>query len=176
MNTRGMSLIVLAGSLLLTGCRSTTAETGESSTAGTPGSATTKPTYAPFTVKVGPPTKDIATPVTVQTEVAGNGAFIPPLILAWAKTGSRLYVTTYGSQTCPEVVDHVSSPGFQRLTLHTSMPFTGTSIGQDGETNMVCTADLSPTTSTVTVPRAIDPTVPVAVSVNGRNYTLPGRP
>jgi hypothetical protein len=153
-----------------------TAATGRSAAIGqsVTATATATATYAPFTVTVGPPTKDAAAVVTVQTEVDGSG-FIPPLVMAWAKTGSRLYVTTYGSQTCPEVVDHVSSPGLQRLVLHTSMPFTGTSVGQDGQTETVCTADLSPTTSTVAVPPAINPSVAVLVTINGKAYKLPGR-
>ena len=203
MNGKRLGLVLLTGSMFLAGCTSTAAAPGESALTGQPRAATTaaapspvltgrptavttgsaavgqsvaaavKPTYAPFSVTVGPPTKEAAAVVTVQTEVDGSG-FIAPLVLAWAKTGSRLYVTTYGSQTCPGVVDHVSSPGLQRLVLHTSMPFTGTSVG-DGQTDTACTADLSPTTSTVAVPPTINPNVAVVVTVNGKAYTLPGR-
>lgn len=196
MDDRKLWFAVLTGFLLLSGCKTTGDIDPNSSPAGTTarlsaapttiasptpnslsnpssGTDTATTTYVPFTVRAGPPSNNVITVVTAETGVDG-AAFTPPLTFAWAKTGNKLFVTTFGSQTCPQVVDQVVSTGSQRLTLHTSQPYSGYAFA-DGQTMPVCTADLSPTTSTVTVPPVVDPTKPVIVTMNGRTYNLPGR-
>lgn len=132
-------------------------------------SALTTPTYVPFTDHTGPPS-DVAAVVTASTQ--GGGTVFPPLTFAWAKTGNTLFITTYGSRSCPSVVEaqiRLVTTGPQRLTLRASDP------ENPGGGLQTCTKDLSPTTSMVTVPSDIDPAKPVVVTLNEHSYTLPGR-
>lgn len=124
-----------------------------------------EPSYEAFTVQVGPPPAE-AEPAE---SAAGTPGFLTPLSVAWAKSGQILFVTTYGSSSCPSVVEAQISTGPQRLTLRTSNP------DNPGGAPQSCTADLSPTTSTVRVPADINPAEPLTVVVDSRTLVLPTR-
>lgn len=135
------------------------------------GTTTDTPSYEAFTVMAGPPPAEADPPVSAVSNT-GTG-FQAPLSVAWAKSGQILFVTTYGSSSCPSVVEaqiQVISTRPQRLTLRTSNPDKPRGTAPQG-----CTMDLVPTTSTVPVPAEINPTKPVTVEIDGRTLVLPGR-
>lgn len=193
MGGRWLESLLLAGSLVLAGCTSSngTSATAPSAVASalsttapssdttasresspSVSSSTATPTYVPHTVGAGPPS-GVAAVIRVQTD-GGGPVYLLPMTLAWAKTGTTLFVTTNGSHSCPQVVEAQMTPvstGPQRITLRTSDPH-----NPSGAIHPYwCTADLTATTSKVTVPPSIDPTKPVVVTLNGRTYALPGR-
>jgi len=76
----------------------------------------------------------------------------------------KVYVTTWGSGSCPELPTQVRAEGPHRLVVKTRQHL------PKGAT--VCTADLGPTTSTIQLPSKIDIAAPITVEVNGTVLTL----
>lgn len=129
------------------------------------------PLYEAFTVRAEPPPAE-AEPAVSAAENTAPG-FLAPLSAAWAKSGQTLYVTTYGSGSCPTVVElliKVVNTKPQRLILRTSNP-----DNPRGTAPQSCTMDLSPTTSTVSVPIDINPAESLTLVVDDRTLVLPGR-
>ena len=85
--------------------------------------------------------------------------------VSWAEPGRRVYVTTFGSGSCPELPQRISAQGRHRVSITTA-----TRLPANDE---VCTLDLAPTTSTVTVPPGIDVSISVDVEVDGKTVRLP---
>ncbi|MCZ3390077.1 MAG: hypothetical protein LH645_13420 [Actinomycetia bacterium] len=68
----------------------------------------------------------------------------------------HLFVTSYGSGSCPFVPSSVSYPGRNQLAVDTS-PYAGG-----------CTADLQPSTESIAVDQtALNPALPITVTLNG---------
>lgn len=98
---------------------------GTASSSSAPGvSAADTPLYEEFTAQAKPPPAKAEPPVSAAEKNA-PGYYLAPLSAAWAKSGQTLYVTTYGSGSCPSVVESqikVVSTKPQRLILRTSNP------------------------------------------------------
>ena len=84
--------------------------------------------------------------VSEQTPDTPGGA-------GWSETGNELYVVTFGSSSCPSVANEITVDG---TTLTVKLIETG---------GAVCTADYSPTTSTVPVPGGIDTAVSQVITI-----------
>jgi hypothetical protein len=88
--------------------------------------------------------------------------------VTWA-THDAVYVTTWGSGSCPRIPTSVHARGVNKVVI--------TTVEHDffaGDN--ACTSDLGPTTSTVLLPEEIDRTRAVMVDVDGSTSQLPDRP
>lgn len=82
---------------------------------------------------------------------------------AWAADGA-LELVTWGSGFCPNLPTSVEADGTTRVSVKTEEWHPPGTYG--------CTADLTPTTSTVRVPDGIDVTSPVTVTIDGQSVIL----
>lgn len=80
--------------------------------------------------------------------------------VAWAGP-NQIYVTTYGSGSCPRLPTSVKAHGSHEVDIHTK---------EHG--GPACTSDLGPTTSTVSIPKGIDSTASLVVYLDGKPTTL----
>jgi hypothetical protein len=88
---------------------------------------------------------------------------LPPPEAAW--DGPHLmYITAWGSSGCPELPTSVQVTGSNELTVTTHVDNLSHSDA--------CAANLVADTSTIRVPRGINPTRPVAVKIDGTTITL----
>ena len=85
--------------------------------------------------------------VSEQTPDTPGGA-------GWSVDGTELYVVTFGSSSCPTVANEITV--VEGASLAVELIETG---------GAVCTADYSPTTSTVAVPDGIDNAVPQVLTI-----------
>ena len=94
------------------------------------------------------------------TEPPGAGAAgIPKPFASWAVEPGDIYVTTWGSSTCPKLPTSVHATGAHGVQITTARHYLR------GEN--VCTSDFAPTTSTVRLPREIAFTAVLAVTIDG---------
>ena len=77
----------------------------------------------------------------------------------WAES-HEIYVTTWGSSSCPKLPTSVHAKGAHRVQISTA----GISL-HSGDN--ACTNDLAPTTSTVRLPAAISDTAALVVTIDG---------
>ena len=77
----------------------------------------------------------------------------------WAAS-HEIYVTTWGSSSCPKLPTSVHAKGAHRVQISTA----GISLHK-GEN--ACTNDLAPTTSTVALPPSISDTAALVVTIDG---------
>jgi hypothetical protein len=88
---------------------------------------------------------------------------LPPPEAAW--DGPHLmYITAWRSSGCPELPTSVQVTGSNELTVTTHVDNLSHSDA--------CASDLVPDTSTIRVPRGIDPTRRVAVTIDGTTINL----
>jgi hypothetical protein len=84
-------------------------------------------------------------------------------------TGGRMAVVTYGSSSCPALPIRLDVSANNNLKVTVNPLSSGP-----------CTADLAPTTSVIEIPKALDITRGVTVTITGDGYgatvTLPPRP
>ena len=85
---------------------------------------------------------------------------------AWAADGA-LQVVTWGSGSCPNLPTSVKADGANHVRVATEE---WRPPGSNG-----CSADLSPTTSTVAVPEGIDVSSAVTVTIDDKDVTLTGQ-
>ena len=97
----------------------------------------------------------------VVTHVFGLPSGITKLSASatWAQD-HQIYVTTYGSSSCPRLPTSVKAHGPHEVRIKIAEP--------DGN----CTSDLGPTTSTVKLPAEIDDTAALTVSIDGTSTHL----
>jgi hypothetical protein len=76
----------------------------------------------------------------------------------WATAG-RMAVVTFGSSGCPGLPERLDVPRSNLLTVTVKAPDSGP-----------CTADLAPTTSVIEVPKALDVTQGVTVTIIDGSY------
>jgi hypothetical protein len=76
----------------------------------------------------------------------------------WATAG-RMAVVTFGSSGCPGLPERLDVPRSNLLTVTVKAPDSGP-----------CTADLAPTTSVIEVPKALDVTQGVTVTIIDGTY------
>lgn len=93
----------------------------------------------------------------------------PRFAASWAGR-DRITVTTWGSSSCPTGPVRIERTGPQEVEVEVR------ATGDEDD----CTADLSPTTSTVVLPEGVDDGAPLAVLVDdggetGTRLTLPAR-
>jgi hypothetical protein len=88
----------------------------------------------------------------------------PNPFAAWASKPRQIYVTTWGSSSCPRLPTSIESDGPRRIHITTS-----DNVWSDDEG---CTADLGPTTSTVTLPKDVADSAPLAVTIDGTTTQL----
>jgi hypothetical protein len=84
--------------------------------------------------------------------------------VAWAQP-DEIYVTTFGSSSCPRLPTSVKASRPHRVTVKTAQRYLHKS-------DTSCTADLGPTTSTIRLPGGIDATSTLIVTVDGTPVTL----
>jgi hypothetical protein len=101
------------------------------------------------------------------TRPAPTSTDIPNPVVAWA--GARqLYVTSYGSSSCPSLPSLVQASGSHYLNIKTASNLA------PGD-NAYCTADLGPTTSTINIPDAIDVSSSIIIDIDGVTSSLQPR-
>jgi hypothetical protein len=94
--------------------------------------------------------------------VEATGFSDGPLVM-WS-ADELLLVTVWGSRSCPQVPETVSVTDAHHLAITTT---------HFADASGDCTADLSPTTSTIAVPKGLDPQSPVTVTVDGSVVVVP---
>ena len=113
----------------------------------------------------GPPEVVLATSRVVPDNAVSASATGPAA--AWAADGA-LELVTWWSGYCPHLPTSVEADGANRVRVKTKEWHPPGSNG--------CSADMSPTTSTVRVPDGVDVTRPVTVTIDGQAVTLPPAP
>jgi hypothetical protein len=91
-------------------------------------------------------------------------AGIPKPFATWAQA-DQIYVTTWGSSSCPMLPTSVNADGAHEVRIKTA---------EHGEGN--CTADAAATTSTVRLPAETDDTAALTIDVDGTPTHLSPRP
>ena len=118
----------------------------------------------------------VATAVVTQTRGLPPGVSEAPSALAagnpksfatWAQ-GHEIYVTTWGSGSCPRLPTSVKPSGAHDVQIKTA------ELSLHSGDN-ACTSDLTATTSTVTLPSGMDDTGSLTVNIDGTPTRLPSR-
>lgn len=123
------------------------------------------------------PVEDVEPPAAWQT-----GDADPEEVSTVAWDGEdRILLTTWGSQTCPDVVSTVDLVSASEITLgltnRTDLPPPAGNTAPSVEIAYVCSADLSPLISRFDAPAGLDTTGPVTVRLsNGLVLELPPAP
>ena len=91
----------------------------------------------------------------------------PSTFVTWARRGARIYVTTYGSGSCPKLPRDVQAEGRHRVVITTAV--------EPGRDATACTYDLAATTSTVALPTEVDSHGPLDVDIDGKTFRLAPR-
>lgn len=86
--------------------------------------------------------------------------------MRWA-AARQLYLVTWGSSSCPKLPTKVAADGAHHLVIRTKAYL--------AKGDNACTADLGPTTSTVTLPPESDDAAELRVDVDDTALTLPPR-
>jgi len=97
-----------------------------------------------------------------ETWTAATG--IPKPFATWAES-HEIYVTTWGSSSCPKLPTSVHAAGAHGVQINTAEHYL-----HKGDN--ACTSDLAPTTSTVRLPPEIDDTAALAVTIDGTPIEL----
>ena len=98
-------------------------------------------------------------PPGVSEPPGGLAAGTPTPFATWALS-HEIYVTTWGSGSCPVLPTSVRAHGAHEVRIKTAELFLR-------EGDHACTSDLGPTTSTVKLPADIDDTAVLTVSIDG---------
>ena len=83
-------------------------------------------------------------------------------------SADQVAVTTWGGSSCPDLPTSVRGHGAHEVDIITATQVPGGAGGS-------CTADLSPTTSTVELPAGIDTAAALTVVLDGKSIALPAR-
>jgi hypothetical protein len=103
--------------------------------------------------------------VTQPPDAAAAG--IPKPFATWAAS-HEMYVTTWGSSSCPRLPTSVHAKGAHGAQINTAEHYL-----HKGDN--ACTSDLAATTSTVRLPLEIDDTAALAVTIDGTLTELGSR-
>ena len=118
----------------------------------------------------GPPvsravvTHTLGGPPSLTARIVADVAATKPFA-AWAGP-HQIYVVAWGSGSCPHLPTLVYADRHNDVTVDTAEQ----SFGADA-----CTADLAPTTSTVSLPAGLDLSRPLRVRIDGTTTTLEAR-
>ena len=166
-------LALVVGLALLAACGSSQDSTSASSTAASGGPAASPSADAPAddvlaTGSVATATVGIPAANQVAQPTEANPDLSP--VAVWDAAGQYLFVTTYGSSSCPNAVLRVVQTEDQQLELST----TNSEAALLGTTStQICTADLAPFTSSVVVPDGVVRTEPLTVIVENNEIVVP---
>jgi hypothetical protein len=115
----------------------------------------------------------VATAVVTHVRGLPPGVTEPPGALAagtpkpfatWAQS-HEVYVTTWGSGSCPRLPTSVRAHGAQEVRIKTAENYLH-------KGDHACASDLSPSTSTVRLPSEIDVTAALTVNIDGTSTRL----
>lgn len=108
------------------------------------------------------------------TMITKYGAGLGPdmVSIGWARSDDLLVVTTFGSGSCPRLIDKVVRETGNSIRIETSAE---SAAASPPTTTRTCTADLRPLTTTIRPPAGISAHQTLVVKVGSREWRIPPR-
>ncbi|MEJ7649608.1 MAG: hypothetical protein WKF57_11330 [Nakamurella sp.] len=125
---------------------------------------------------------EVATPII--TDWTGDAITPSTVSAAWLRTSNRLVMTTFGSGSCPLVIQQVTLVGPQEISLAIvdtqNGPLASVPSGRPSDSGTFsyprdCTRDIRPYTMIVRPPPGVTSDVPLVIHGGGASITLPAR-